>query len=188
LCSMGVFNANLMNDAIFKFKRYEDSSLSYTGIDRHADEDVGGWDTVIRREQYEQLFYNQQNTMVVEEREDKPEIETIIEIEKPKPVTSVAAHAQKTSTPNGITTKKPITSAYSSGSLEKQDYPVKKPTSVIEMDLSGVKVGATVTHKSFGTGEIVWMDKAEKHIRVKFAAGEKNFVFPNAFLQGFLKI
>ncbi|MEE1244491.1 MAG: hypothetical protein UHM16_02325 [Acutalibacteraceae bacterium] len=28
LCSLGVFNANLMNDAIFKFKRYEDSSLS----------------------------------------------------------------------------------------------------------------------------------------------------------------
>ena len=58
LCSMGVFNANLMNDAIFKFKRYEDSSLSYTGIDRHEDEDIGGWDTVIRRQQYEKLFYN----------------------------------------------------------------------------------------------------------------------------------
>ena len=32
LCSIGVFNAPLMNDAIFKFKRYEDSSLSYTGM------------------------------------------------------------------------------------------------------------------------------------------------------------
>lgn len=53
LCSMGVFNANLMNDAIFKFKRYEDSSLSYTGIDRHADKAVGGWDTVIQKGQYD---------------------------------------------------------------------------------------------------------------------------------------
>ncbi|MCM1321909.1 MAG: GIY-YIG nuclease family protein [Bacteroides sp.] len=61
LCSLGVFNASLMNDAIFKFKRYEDSSLSYTGIDRHADEkEVGGWDTEIRREEYERLFYGQQ--------------------------------------------------------------------------------------------------------------------------------
>ena len=29
LCTIGVFNASLMNDAIFKFKRYEDSSLSF---------------------------------------------------------------------------------------------------------------------------------------------------------------
>lgn len=63
LCSIGVFNASLMNDAIFKFKRYEDSSLSYTGIEKHIDEEVGGWDTVIRREEYEKLFYNQQATM-----------------------------------------------------------------------------------------------------------------------------
>ena len=63
LCSLGVFNANLMNDAIFKFKRYEDASLSYTGIDKNADKAVGGWDTVLRREEYEKLFFNQQKTM-----------------------------------------------------------------------------------------------------------------------------
>ena len=44
LCSLGVFNAPLMNDAIFKFKRYEDASLTYTGIDKHSDDEVGGWD------------------------------------------------------------------------------------------------------------------------------------------------
>jgi hypothetical protein len=58
LCSLGVFNASLMNDAIFKFKRYEDASLTYTGIDRHEGKDVGGWDSVIKREEYEQRFYN----------------------------------------------------------------------------------------------------------------------------------
>ena len=36
LCSLGVFNAPLMNDAIFKFKRYEDASLTYTCIDKHT--------------------------------------------------------------------------------------------------------------------------------------------------------
>ena len=51
LCSIGVFNASLMNDAIFKFKRYEDSSLSYTGIEKSVKDEVGGWDTVIRREE-----------------------------------------------------------------------------------------------------------------------------------------
>ena len=46
LVSLNVFNAPLMNDAVFKFKRYEDSSLSYTGINRHANETkVGGYDT-----------------------------------------------------------------------------------------------------------------------------------------------
>jgi hypothetical protein len=61
LCSLNVFNASLMNDAIFKFKRYEDASLSYTGIDKHEGEDIGGWDTVIKRKEYETLFYNQQS-------------------------------------------------------------------------------------------------------------------------------
>lgn len=56
LCSLGVFNAPLMNDAIFKFKRYEDASLTYTGINRHAADEVGGWDTTIRKAQYESYF------------------------------------------------------------------------------------------------------------------------------------
>ena len=50
---MGVFNAPLMNDAILEFKRYEDASLTYTGIDKHADGEVGGWDATIHKEQYE---------------------------------------------------------------------------------------------------------------------------------------
>lgn len=63
LCSIGVFNASLMNDAIFKFKRYEDSSLSYTGIEKNVVTEIGGWDTVIRREEYRKLFFKQQSTM-----------------------------------------------------------------------------------------------------------------------------
>ena len=64
LCTLGVFNAPLMNDAIFKFKRYEDANLTYTGINRHTDDEVGGWDTTIRKTQYEKLFYNQQSSML----------------------------------------------------------------------------------------------------------------------------
>ncbi len=48
LVSLNVFNGPLMNDAVFKFKRYEDSSLSYTGINRHAsDTKIGGFDTAV---------------------------------------------------------------------------------------------------------------------------------------------
>lgn len=49
LVSIGVFNGNVMNSAIFAFKRYEDASLSYTGINKHAGELVGGWDISLSR-------------------------------------------------------------------------------------------------------------------------------------------
>ncbi len=49
LVSLGLFNSALMNDAIYKFKRYEDASLNYTGINKHEGEDIGLYDTVIKR-------------------------------------------------------------------------------------------------------------------------------------------
>ena len=52
LVSLGVFNSGLMNDAVYKFKRYEDASLEYTGISRHLDESVGLFDTVLSAEDY----------------------------------------------------------------------------------------------------------------------------------------
>ena len=62
LLSLGVFNAPLMNDAVYKFKRYEDSSLSYTGIIRDHDH-IGLFDTVITREEYIRLHGSQQGSM-----------------------------------------------------------------------------------------------------------------------------
>ena len=58
LVSLGVFNSALMNDAVFKFKRYEDSSLSYTGINKHEGEDIGLYDTVLTRKDAQVLFEN----------------------------------------------------------------------------------------------------------------------------------
>ncbi|MBM3188636.1 MAG: restriction endonuclease, partial [Chloroflexi bacterium] len=59
LVSLGVFNSALMNDAVYKFKRYEDASLSYTGINKHEGEDIGLFDTVLSRRDYEATFVNQ---------------------------------------------------------------------------------------------------------------------------------
>lgn len=47
LVSLGVFNSELMNDAVYKFKRYEDASLNYVGINKHEGDDVGLYDTVL---------------------------------------------------------------------------------------------------------------------------------------------
>jgi hypothetical protein len=58
LVHLGLFNAGLMNDAVFKFKRYEDSSLSYTGINKHEGEDIGLYDTVISRKDAPMMFEN----------------------------------------------------------------------------------------------------------------------------------
>jgi len=58
LVSLGVFNSALMNDAVYKFKRYEDASLEYIGINRHEGEDVGLYDTVLSRQDYEESFEN----------------------------------------------------------------------------------------------------------------------------------
>ena len=52
LVSLGVFNSALMNDAVYKFKRYEDASLEYTGIKKHAGENIGLYDTVLSAEDY----------------------------------------------------------------------------------------------------------------------------------------
>ena len=47
LVSLNVFNGELMNDAIYKFKRYEDSSLKYAGICKHDLNRIGLFDTVV---------------------------------------------------------------------------------------------------------------------------------------------
>lgn len=52
LVSIGLFNEGLMNDAVFKFRRYEDDSLSYTGINKHAGERIGGFTTSLSREEF----------------------------------------------------------------------------------------------------------------------------------------
>ena len=59
LVSLSVFNSALMNDAVYKFKRYEDSSLVYTGINKHEGEDIGLYDTVLTRKEYEAIFVNE---------------------------------------------------------------------------------------------------------------------------------
>ena len=51
LVDLKVFNTERMNSAVFAFRRYEDASLRYTGIDSHEGlSRIGGYDTVIAKE------------------------------------------------------------------------------------------------------------------------------------------
>lgn len=178
LCSLGVFNANLMNDAIFKFKRYEDASLSYTGIDKNADKAVGGWDTVLRREEYEKLFFNQQKTMKDAETPSAEGVHPFTD--KPGKKGQDAKTAAK---PVSVTA--PIGKKSTAVSVLASTTPVKPK----KLDIPEVTVGMVAMHKKFGKGTISNIDKAGKHLRVRFAeGGEKAFIYPDAFVQGFLTL
>ena len=51
LVDLKVFNTERMNAAVFAFRRYEDASLRYTGINSHEGlTQVGGYDTVVAKE------------------------------------------------------------------------------------------------------------------------------------------
>lgn len=51
LVTLNIFNSTHMNQAVFAFRRYEDASLAYTGIESHEGlRHVGLYDTVVARE------------------------------------------------------------------------------------------------------------------------------------------
>ena len=174
LVSLNVFNAALMNDAIFKFKRYEDASLSYTGINRHEGEDIGGWDTVIKRSEYESLFYNQQLTMNDVNMGDVDNLD----------VYDYDLNHKKDS--SALNTKV--------GSFRSEDKEIKNNVYKISFgemplvaeDLNRVAIGYTVIHKTFGEGTVT--DLSDKYIIVSFGKAEKRFEFPDSFNKGFLKL
>ena len=181
LCSLGVFNAPLMNDAIFKFKRYEDASLTYTGINKHSNDEVGGWDTTIRRTQYEKLFYNQQSSMtaidysaysrsnepVEDKRTEQPRIAVKVEQTQPTPI--IQPQPTKTTVAESVSQEK---------QTEKD----------LKSKLESIGIDSTVVHKKFGKGTVVKFNMNEKFIHIKFTLGEKKFIFPDAFLMGFLEV
>jgi hypothetical protein len=199
LVSLGVFNGALMNDAIYKFKRYEDSSLSYTGINKHEGEDVGGWDTVISNNDYDEMFTLQQASLSapVVQDDDVPDKPYFVDVEEEeiKPVKEDTRKPTRRKNKKNSDVKVsyisnvsnvPKASKSSSGIKDPADG--SKPT-VIEkpkIDCSGVKVGSKLTHKSFGIGEVVEIKGAM--MTVSFGKAEKKFQFPDAIQNGFLLI
>lgn len=182
LVSLGVFNDSLMNDAVYKFKRYEDASLSYTGIDRHEGENRGGWDTVISDADYKSMFALQQASMEapIPSADDLPEkpfldfVKAVRDMDQPKKKLQAA--------------EKPA--AYRRR-LEKPRCtpPVPKPAEPAphaQVDLSRVVVGGQLLHKAFGMGTVKEIQGGLMIVR--FGETEKKFQFPGALLQGFLSL
>ena len=190
LVSLNVFNEALMNDAVYKFKRYEDASLSYTGINRHAGEGVGLYSTVLSRQDYEtmagQLRASQQAP--APRAGDVPDVsyfgteaaadEETDELPKPAPEHASAVRSPVKPAANRQSLLRP---AWISPTPAAQRPPRPAP----QADVSGVAVGSTVAHKAFGTGMVQSIQKGV--IAVSFGGLEKKFQFPGAFQQGFLR-
>ncbi len=164
LVSLGVFNDSLMNDAVYKFKRYEDSSLSYTGIDRHAGESRGGWDTVITEGEYNRMFAARQGA-TEEAQAGKAAL----------PEQRAVDHGEQALRPREEGTPK------RDGFGEKAKAEPGQKTG-----LPPVKAGRTVKHKAFGTGTVKGV--VGGIMVVAFGDAEKKFQFPGALLQGFLSL
>ena len=50
----GLFSTDKLDLAVLYFKRYEDASLTYSGVDKHSnDRNVGLYNTVISKEEYQ---------------------------------------------------------------------------------------------------------------------------------------
>ena len=205
LVSLGVFNDSLMNDAVYKFKRYEDASLEYTGINRHEGEKVGGWDTVISKEDYEAMASQQSFSM------DSP-VSTIGEIPAAQNFENIDADSVDANTKEekekttenkpvveepATTQQKNTTKIFDPGIIRQQTY---NPYSLayqsatanphkpepLQIDTSDITPGVTVIHKAFGNGTVVSVDN--NRILIDFDGIEKKFPFPGAFLYGFLQI
>lgn len=168
LVSLGVFNDVLMNDAVYKFKRYEDASLSYTGINRHGGENSGGWNTVISQEDYNKMFALQQSSINIMQSRTR-------NLKSDKPVKKSDKLLIKTKVSR----------------ISKEQFSKNKSVSISDtikpkIDLSSIVIGSKLKHKAFGIGTVKNFDKGL--VIVTFGKNDKMFQFPGAILQGFLSI
>ena len=204
LVSLGVFNDSLMNDAVYKFKRYEDASLEYTGINRHEGEKVGGWDTVISKADYEAMASQQLFSMdsPVSTIGEIPAAQNFENIDVDRVDANTKEEKEKTTENNPVveepatTQQQNTTKIFDPGIIRQQTY---NPYSLayqsatanphkpepLQIDTSDITPGVTVIHKAFGNGTVVSVDN--NRILIDFDGIEKKFPFPGAFLYGFLQ-
>lgn len=169
-----LFNDSLMNDAVFNFKRYEDSSLEYTGISRRSDdENVGLFSTVISKKDYEELASAQSRSM-----QENPF----------KNSAAINLHPLKKSIPkeNKELDNINISSADSSDVSEKTGLSNEEKSGTKEIDLSKFRIGTAVLHKKFGKGKVTGIKSGK--VMVSFDISNKTFLFPDAIEQGFLTV
>ena len=136
LLSLGLFNEARMNDAVYGFRRYEESSLDYSGINKHAGENVGGFAGSLSREEYEQM-YNLQQSSIREPLSSNVFMGAL---------NDTNLWAQKLSHARQINTQQP-------------------PSTNNNAEDINVTIGDTVHHRAFGAGSVVSINDGLIEIR-----------------------
>ena len=208
LCSLNVFNATTMNDAVYKFWRYEESSLNYTGVNKHAGEKVGLYSTVLSREEYEAM----KNVGTREEYDhyadelaasmiaaipadddipDKPfEVEPEDEDDfVPEPV---AEKPRKRRNGNTIVERYQDVTIITPRRAEPTPAPAPAPAAPqpapVEIELPEIHIGTVAKHRFFGKGTITEINEATNRLYVRFGDQVKPFQLTMAFAKGMLEI
>ena len=135
--------------------------MCYTGINKHEGEKVGGFDTVLSQNEYQQLYGEQQASVLIANKKPKQVVEKTIVVEH-----------KLVNQPLQTEIKTPI--------IE----PIKKDPTI--RSYTGLKVGDSVMHKVFGQGVI--KSFIDDKIIIAFGKSEKMFLFPDSFIKGFLSV
>jgi hypothetical protein len=186
LKSIGLFNEDIWNDAIFKFRRYEEASLEYTGINKHAGEPVGGWSTILTPDDYQALYAHQAdyNPVIPQERV----VPTVKTRERQK-----RAQSKKISKNSDV----PKTQKQSTIVVIKKDQLVNKQTPRMPESMGASIAAENPTHPGLAIGDRVQVDLYGVCTVEKFGKGcvylktnkkkEVMYKYPDALVIGSIK-
>ena len=197
LCSLGLFNEDVWNDAIFKFRRYEEASLDYTGINKHEGEPVGGWSTVLSVDDYNALYKKQADeepVLMKTEISYKPEVQTKMNKRLEKPIKTpnlnkhTTVHYEQKPQPVQAAAEKPkaVLIKKSSGMhvTIAPNAGYEKPVISVKRDL---KVGDRVYVDMYGACMVTQIKPGKVYL--KTAKGkEVIFKHPDAYEKGTIKL
>ncbi len=183
LVSIGIFNDSLMNSAVYNFKRYEDASLEYTGINKHSeDTNVGLFSTVISKEDYIDMAAAQSASM-----EENPFKKIVVTgNSKTAKKSDIAKNKNGNANQGYSASRLPDTKPYVADNSKDSYTTDNLKEDLKEVDLSKLHIGSVVINKKYGEGKITAVKKGK--ILISFSDTIKSFQFPGAFEAGFLTV
>lgn len=180
LVNIGVFNEGLMNETVYMFRRYEDSSLTYTGVNRHEGEAVGLFDTALSREDYAEEAKRDTYVGVEAFQATLDEAVGLVEAEQEDELPEELEAEERSISVESPVVANEISEGEAAGSEALDDGGWTYD------DLDNLQVGDLVSHRAFGVGPITRF--ADGYIYAHLKGKERMFAFPGAFESGFLSL
>lgn len=188
LVSLGVFNDGLMNDAVYKFRRYEDASLSYTGIERHRyDRKVGLFDTELTQTDYQQMRLQDERLGSDGKARLTGGADTYVVQSITEERSSKEGEPSKVTLAVSTVPASPVETESEKAERERAQRKVREEARRnLGAKIDSLGAGDVIGSKAFGNGRIKSIEGTR--IVVRLEGRDRTFAFPDAFYQGFLKI